>query len=816
MGDSVLYIISDELSFDFQAELDSLSETLSSFKKANKIIKKNKKQDLLLFIIDEKLLTPKNLISFSLFYRQAIESSARLLLYSDNKLNNLYKNFNFDDVIEKRLTLKFQVQKIKLHIESVIQIERLKKVDNLEQVFQLFFSNAPIGVTISSSSGLDQHEGHLDYFNPAYEKIVGRSKEELLSNNWTTFTHPENLKEELKKHQELLDGKIASYSIEKRYIRPDGKIVWAFLIASILDLKPYRYISLVQDVTAQKEIEFSLAESERSRSTFFRNLPGVAYRCKNDEFWTMEFVSEGSKELTGYLPNDFINNSRIAFNEIIALNHRERVWLEWQKAVKSKTFFNAEYEIVDISGNKKWVLEKGQGVYDLNGDVEALEGVILDIDNRKKAEDELKFLSQHDYLTKLPNLISLFATLEKDLKNDNKKAIIGLNLTTLHQLSLTYGFFNSQQILIKLADSLKEQCLNNVSLFSIYENYLVLYVKDYEDKSSLIAQAEKASAIVEESFSLEHIGWGVGLLELSNYSTHDTEQILKDLMATTNKSLVTYSTKFEIIFFDDKIEEEISRENEITKELINYVEDEKSETIYLLYQPIVRVTDDKPWAVEALARMHFNSLGIVKPSEFISIAEKTKIIIPLGKKLIQSAVKFIKEVHDSGFDEILLSINISPIQLLDKSFIPFLDSIIKENNLKSSSLILEITENEVALNHQEINAILAKLKAKGYHTALDDFGTGYSSLAKERELHIDCIKIDKLFISELTSIAEKDAITGDIVKLAQKLNQCVVAEGVEYPMQMAYLKKVGCNYAQGYLISRPVSEKEIFDFLERK
>ncbi len=785
---------------------------LPSFFKALRLMK-TRSLNYSLFIVDQRLLVSKSALNFPSFYKKSQKQSNRLILFSESKVPPLYKKVRFDDYLDNSISKSSLQDKITLHLESLRQLKRLKSIESIDQALQIIFANVPIGVCISSGSGLKIDEDQIDYVNSAYSEIVGRSAEELKDNNWLTFTHPDSLGVELEKHKMLQEGKITNYSVVKKYIKPDGSITWVNLISSLLDLKPYKYVAFVQDITAQKEIELSLLESERSKSVFFENLPGMVYRCKYDKDWTMEFLSNGCTELTGYHPIEFINNSRISFNEIIAPEYSDLVSDKWEEAVKNKSIFNFEYEIITSENKRKWVLERGQAVYDKEGEVEVLEGVILDITEQKEAEKELILYSQYDRLTGLPNLHSLEKTLKEAFNQKRKMAIVGLNVTTLHQVSVRYGFSYGQHLINRLGEALKSVSNKNIKLFSIYENYLALLIKNYKDKEQLLNLAKQASKIVEETFALEYIGWGVGILELTKSSLDNFELLLKNLVASADKSLSTYSSKFEISFFDENLQEALIRENEITKALIAFTEGKEAKSIYLNYQPIVRLVDNEVWAFEALARLETENLGLVMPLEFIPIAEKSKLILPLGKKIIELGCQFIKKVHQSGFSNILLAINISPTQLLDYDFIPFLVKTVGLMNLESSSIILEITENEVALNNVEINTVLGDLKAVGFHVALDDFGTGYSSLSKELELNIDCVKIDKLFIDLLTEGAGQESIVENIIGIAHKLEHCVIAEGVEHVSQKEHLMRFGCDMIQGYLFSKPLSEQKAFELI---
>ena len=170
-------------------------------------------------------------------------------------------------------------------------------------------------------------------------------------------------------------------------------------------------------------------------------------------------------------------------------------------------------------------------------------------------------------------------------------------------------------------------------------------------------------------------------------------------------------------------------------------------------------------------------------------------------------------MEKNGFDAINISINVSAIQLLQDDFVDNLLKTINKIGVSPDRIGLELTESIFSSDYEEINSILSRLRETGLHIAIDDFGTGYSSFARERELNIDCLKIDKHFIDKLLEIQPEEAITSDIISMAHKMGHYVVAEGVEYETQKQYLIAKGCDKIQGYLIGKPLAEEEAIELL---
>lgn len=190
-----------------------------------------------------------------------------------------------------------------------------------------------------------------------------------------------------------------------------------------------------------QNIEKALAESERSKNVFLSHLPGMAYRCNYDPQWTMQFVSEGCLDLTGHPSESLLYNRGISYNSLIAYEYRQQLWEEWERILAEKRLFKGEYEIITADGKRKWVLERGQGVYNRQGEVEALEGIILDISDRKEMENDLRYNYEHDTWTGLYNRRYLEGLLRHDFDTwAGRRAVIAINLSTVQSLTLTYGF----------------------------------------------------------------------------------------------------------------------------------------------------------------------------------------------------------------------------------------------------------------------------------------------------------------------------------------------------------------------------------------
>ncbi|RAM60012.1 diguanylate cyclase [Mesotoga sp. SC_4PWA21] len=747
-----------------------------------------------------------------------------IILTNYDELDNEIKGLSLGAVDYIRKPISFDAVKVRVntHLE-LLRSQRLieQKLQEQRVTFDTIFDQAPIGIAISYGSDPSNDIEDLDtQINSMVERITGRTREELISLGWAKITHPDDLEKDLEYYEKLRSGEIEDYSMEKRYIRPDGSIVWVEMKVASLSLPgegSLSQIALLNDITRRKAIEADLIESERSKSVLLSHIPGMAYRCNYDREWTMKYISSGCLELTGYSPGSLTNNWDLSFNDLIAPEYREFLWEEWEKALEKRGPFRQEYPIVTADGTRKWVQEMGEGIFDEQGTIEALEGIIIDISAQKKIEDDLRYSNEHDRWTGLYNRTYLETLLESKVNKraTGKRAMVGINLSSIQALTTTYGFHYTQDLIKKIADSLGRYVTEERMLFNTYENRFAFYIKGYGDRSELAGFCEAIAGTLESILSAERIGGGIGVIEIDEDNERDVDNLLKKLLLTSEREIDIRNTEIGICFYDAAIERQIVREKEITHALAEIEADESYGGLFLHYQPIIDLRDDKICSFEALARLQIDALGLVPPLEFIPVAEKTKLIVPIGRSIILQALRFLKRLKTTGHTSIGVSINISAIQLLRDDFTISLLKMIEDTEVRPENVCVEITESVVATNNEEINRILGELSDSGIQIAIDDFGTGYSSLARERDLNVNCLKIDRSFIDRLMHLKAEDTITSDIISMAHKLGQCAIAEGVEHEKQREYLKRWGCDKIQGYLISRPLDEEAAIEFLKR-
>lgn len=242
----------------------------------------------------------------------------------------------------------------------------------------------------------------------------------------------------------------------------------------------------------------------------------------------------------------------------------------------------------------------------------------------------------------------------------------------------------------------------------------------------------------------------------------------------------------------------------------------EKEELHLLYQPQLDLRQNKIVGVEALVRWQHPTKGIIQPAEFISIAEESGLIIQLGEHVRRIACRQYRKWQEAGIAPSRMALNVSSKELMLDTFATDFIKLLDEYDIPPASIELEITESLLLSITNQLNASLSLLRQQGVIIAIDDFGTGYSSLSYLATLPFDVLKIDRAFVSEVAKVSNKSEIVTVIISLAHHLRKTVCAEGVETDAQLQFLKDLGCEMAQGYLISQPISAKEIESFLNNQ
>ncbi len=264
-------------------------------------------------------------------------------------------------------------------------------------------------------------------------------------------------------------------------------------------------------------------------------------------------------------------------------------------------------------------------------------------------------------------------------------------------------------------------------------------------------------------------------------------------------------------FFDQKINQQIHQKLELETQLKQAIGNNE---LLLHYQPKVEAHSHKIVGLEALVRWQHPTEGMIPPGKFIALAEESSLIDDIGGWVLKSACQQMAKWHTAGTKNIVISINLSPHQLKRQDIVALVKETLKETQIESKFLELELTESALMDDIEKSIAIIEQLKQMGIKLSIDDFGTGYSSMMYLKSLPVDTLKIDHNFVNNGTN-ASDGAIVKAIISLAQALQLSTVAEGVETTQQLHFLEKMGCDQIQGFYFSKPLPAHEISQLLHQ-
>jgi diguanylate cyclase (GGDEF)-like protein len=426
-------------------------------------------------------------------------------------------------------------------------------------------------------------------------------------------------------------------------------------------------------------------------------------------------------------------------------------------------------------------------------------------------EEQIRQIAYFDEVTRLPNRYYFMQNFEEILNSNSQcnknSALLFLDLDEFKRINDTLGHDNGDYVLKEIATRLKAALpLNAIAGRFGGDEFLVLF-PEFHSIKELEAACNDILNIFKEPFiingTLNYVTTSIGI-SIAPIDGEKPKVLLKNADTAMYRS--KEQGKNQYCFFSYSMGTELAKKIAIENNLRHALENQEFE---LYYQPQVNLFTGIIEGMEALIRWNNKELGFVSPNDFIPIAEKTGLIVPIGMWVLETACKQNKLWLDKGLSYNSLAINVSCMQFIRPNFLENVNAILTTENLPSNFLEIEITESLLMESTEDTINKLKSLKAMGVKVSLDDFGTGYSSLNYLRQLPINILKIDKSFVQEICHNTEQRLIVDVIINLSHKLGYKVVAEGVETKEQLDLLMFMGCDIGQGYYFSRPVSAEKM-------
>ncbi len=427
-------------------------------------------------------------------------------------------------------------------------------------------------------------------------------------------------------------------------------------------------------------------------------------------------------------------------------------------------------------------------------------------------QNKLHYSAYHDLLTGLPNRLSLYEKMSKYLDGnpDTRIAMLFIDLDNFKMINDTMGHTYGDQLLIYLGKRLSSLMVEKYEVHRLGGDEFIVCCYDFDNRSEICRLAEEILESFESPVilgdSMLHITVSIGVSVFPEDGANPDELLQSADIAMYKAKL---SGKNRFVFYDEDMKKHVHERMTIEKHLRDAL---KNHELLLYYQPQISIDCGKICGFEALLRWNNPELGFIPPLKFISIAEETQLIIPIGEWVLREACSFLKRVQSSGNMDLIMAVNISILQLLQDNFVEMVLKTLEETGLQATCLELEITESVLMESYDIVTQKLNRLREAGIRIALDDFGQGYSSLSYLQKLPIHTLKIDKLFIDSIIAKETKTDLTGTIIDIGRKMGLTILAEGVETEEQLNYLKKHQCHKVQGYYYSRPLPYQDALSY----
>jgi diguanylate cyclase (GGDEF)-like protein/PAS domain S-box-containing protein len=573
--------------------------------------------------------------------------------------------------------------------------------------------------------------------------------------------------------------------------------------------------SLEREIIERQRIEAALRESEERYA--------LAASGANDGLWDWNlkthqvYFSGRWKSMLGYGDAEIGSHPNEWFDRIHVEDY-ERVQSElWHHREGQTAHFESEFRLRHKDGSYRWMLSRGMAVRDETGAVYRIAGSQTDVSARKQAEEQLRHLALHDELTGLANRVLFVDRLERAITCSSRQkafVVIFLDLDRFKIINDSLGHLVGDQLLVATADRLR-RCLRSSDICArLGGDEFAILLEGISDARDAIRLVERIQEELKAPFLLAgqevYVNGSIGLvLNTGNY--YSKEDLLRDADTAMYHSKASGSGQYTI--FAPTMHEKTMTLLHLESELRQAFERQE---LQLFYQPILTLNNQRLEGFEALLRWQHPTRGLLLPADFLTVAEDTGLIIPIGWWVLREACQQMQQwqVQFGLADHVTMSVNLSGKQFSQLDLVSQVANILEETGLPPRRLKLEITETVVMTNATAAAEMMQHLKSLGVQLAIDDFGTGYSSLGYLHRFPIDTLKIDRSFITSADSDLEKLEITRTVIGLAWNLGMNVVAEGIETDRQMAQLKLLKCEQGQGFLFSEPLSRVAAATLLE--
>jgi diguanylate cyclase (GGDEF)-like protein/PAS domain S-box-containing protein len=736
------------------------------------------------------------------------------------------------------------------------ELERAER-EQTESKYRRLVERLPAIVYIAD---VGEH-GVWRYVSPQIQSILGFTPEEWLANPklWAERLHPDDRERVLDEECEVLAGRRSMAPSDYRMIARDGRVIWFLDDAVVVRQrgKTPCWHGALYDITDRKRVEAELKLRAAQQAAVARlgeqalegtPVPELMDRAVATVTETLgvEFgaVLELVPDEQALVVRAGVGLPDEAFGAPVASAGRQSQpgftlergspvvvddWTAEQRFEKTSILerLGARSGMTVIIEGK----DRPFGVFGLQSRevrifttddvhfVQSVANVLADAIERSGAEEEIRHQAVHDPLTRLPNRILFLDRLAHALAQSNRRrtmvAVLFLDIDHFKLINDSLGHPAGDELLTAVAPRLKDTLRPGDTVARFGGDEFGVLIEDIDDERDAITVAENISAAFTRPFILngvEHFVTASIGIALAPDGNERPQALIRDADAAMYRAKERGRGRYEL--FDQVMRaralERLTLENELRRAL-------GSEELRILYQPVVSLKTGAIVAVEALLRWQHPGRGLMAPEEFILVAEESGLIEPIGRWVLEESCRQTSAWQKANPDAppVGVSVNLSARQLGQRDLLDIVSQCLRDSGLHPACLSLEITESALVEDSASTTEILELLRTMGVHVVIDDFGTGYSSLGYLKRFPLDSLKVDRSFVEGLGAQQESTAIVNAVVAMAGALSINVVAEGVETQAQLSELKRLGCDFAQGYYFAAPLPAAEIGALLGR-